>query len=407
MTEGDRLGSLQMGKTGHDGRGMCERFLGERELQMSEQPVDRIDLVAHIEAKVGRHLIVARARRVQLAGDRSDQLGEPRLDVEVNILERPGEGEGAGLDLGCDLVEAARYLLAFFLGDDAVVGKHGGMGLGRKNIVAPEALVEVDGGVYLLHNRGGARQKAAAPHGIGHERRALEQSEVSVEDVNRSAKRDRDASPATILIAALLAAIAGFGTVYLSFAPSDNGRFASSVKQGEVEAAAPAGEAAGHGNKGAMAAFLARPKPLDLPEISFVDAEGATKSLNDWRGRVVLLNIWATWCLPCREEMATLDKLQAELGGKDFQVVAVNIDRGGGDKPKNFLAEAGATHLSLYTDPTGKLFAGLKAVGMPTTLLLDRDGHEIGRLVGPANWGSPEALDLIKAAIAAPATAPA
>ena len=152
-----------------------------------------------------------------------------------------------------------------------------------------------------------------------------------------------------------------------------------------------------------MAAFLARPKPLDLGEVSFVDGEGATKSLSDWQGKVVLLNIWATWCVPCREEMATLDKLEAALGGKHFQVVAVNIDRGGADKPKSFLAETGATHLSLYTDPSGKLFSKLKAVGMPTTLLIDREGHEIGRLVGPANWDSPDALALIKAAIAAPA----
>jgi thiol-disulfide isomerase/thioredoxin len=154
-----------------------------------------------------------------------------------------------------------------------------------------------------------------------------------------------------------------------------------------------------------MAAFLARPKPLDLGEAGFVDADGGTKSLSDWRGKVVLLNIWATWCVPCRDEMATLDKLEAALGGKDFQVVAVNIDRGGSDKPKSFLAEAGATHLSLYTDPSGKLFSKLKAVGMPTTLLLDREGREIGRLVGPANWDSPDALALIKAAIAAPASA--
>ena len=233
---------------------------------------------------------------------------------------------------------------------------------------------------------------------------------MSVEDVNRSAKRDRNASPATILIAASLAAIAGFGTVYLSFAPSDNGRFASSIKQGEGGAAAPSGEKAGQGplaglNKGAMAAFLARQKPLDLGVVSFADGEGGTKSLSDWRGKVMLLNIWATWCVPCREEMATLDKLQAALGGKDFQVVAVNIDRGGADKPKSFLAETGATHLSLYTDPSGKLFSELKAVGMPTTLLIDRQGHEIGRLVGPANWDSPEALALIKAAIAVPASA--
>jgi thiol-disulfide isomerase/thioredoxin len=328
----------------------------------------------------------------------------------MDVFERAQEIEGAALDLGRDRIEATRYLLAVFLGDDAACGEHRGMGLGRKNIVAPEALVEVDGGVYLLLDCGGAREKAAAPHGVGHERRALSKSEVSVKDVNRSAKRDRDASPATIIIAALLAAIAGFGTVYWSFAPSDNGRFASSIKQDESGAAAPGGQIAGHGplaglNKGAMAAFLAKPKPLDLGEVSFAGADSRAKSLSDWRGKVVLLNIWATWCVPCREEMPTLDKLEAALGSKDFQVVAVNIDRGGGDKPKSFLAETGATHLSLYTDPSGKLFSVVKAVGMPTTLLLDREGREIGRLVGPAHWDSPEALALIKAAIAAPASA--
>ena len=226
--------------------------------------------------------------------------------------------------------------------------------------------------------------------------------------MNRSVKRDRDASPATIVIAAALAAIAGFATVYLSFAPSDNGRLATSVKQDEGGGAPAGGAASGpfsRLNKGAMAAFLARPKPLDLGEVSFVAADGATKSLSDWHGKVVLLNIWATWCVPCREEMAMLDKLEAELGGKDFQVVAVNIDRGAADKPKAFLAEIGATHLALYTDPSGKLFSKLKAVGMPTTLLLDRDGRETGRLVGPADWDSPDALALIKAAIAAPPSA--
>jgi thiol-disulfide isomerase/thioredoxin len=238
---------------------------------------------------------------------------------------------------------------------------------------------------------------------------------VSEEDVNGSEKRDRDASPATIVIAALLAAIAGFGTVYVSFAPSDNGRFALSPNtQGEGVATEPSsaagGGVAGQGplaglNKGAMAAFVARAKPLGLPEIAFADVKGDAKSLGDWHGKVVLVNIWATWCVPCREEMPTLDRLQAELGGRDFDVVAVNIDRGQGDKPKTFLAETGATHLQLYTDPSGKLFAALKTVGMPATLLIDREGREIGRLVGPADWDSPEALALIRAAIAAPASA--
>jgi thiol-disulfide isomerase/thioredoxin len=215
-------------------------------------------------------------------------------------------------------------------------------------------------------------------------------------------ERQRDRSPAFYLAAALLAAGAGFATVYLIFGPSDNG--------GVVESSAPPAETASQDeevvksplaglNKGAMAPFLIRPKPLDLPDLSFADANGGAKTLANFNGKVVLLNIWASWCVPCREEMPQLDKLQAELGGKDFDVVAVNIDRGGGDKAKKFLDETGATHLVPYTDPSGKLFAAVKAVGMPTTLLLDRDGKEIGRLVGPADWGSEEAKRLIEAAI--------
>lgn len=99
-----------------------------------------------------------------------------------------------------------------------------------------------------------------------------------------------------------------------------------------------------------------------------------------------------------------LDKLQADLGGENFDVVAINIDRGGADKAAKFLAETGVKHLQLYTDPSGKLFSLVKAVGMPTTLLIDREGREIGRLVGPAEWDSPEAVTLIKAAIVSPAT---
>jgi thiol-disulfide isomerase/thioredoxin len=215
-------------------------------------------------------------------------------------------------------------------------------------------------------------------------------------------KRQRDRSPAVNLAASLVAAIAGFATVYLIFGPSDNG--------GIAESTAPAAGSGGQDeevakgplvglNKGAMAPLLVRPKPLELPELSFAGPGGETKTLADFKGKIVLLNIWASWCVPCREEMPQLDKLQAELGGKDFEVVAVNIDRGGGDKAKKFLEETGATHLAAYTDPTGKLFAAVKAVGMPTTLLIDRDGKEIGRLVGPADWGSAEAKKLIEAAI--------
>jgi thiol-disulfide isomerase/thioredoxin len=209
------------------------------------------------------------------------------------------------------------------------------------------------------------------------------------------------------LVAGLLAAIAGFATVYVSFAPPDNGKSqpseTPSVPEGEGTPAS--GQGAGGVlaglNKGPMAPLLVRSKPLDLPPIEFADGEGAAKSLADFKGKVVLLNIWASWCVPCREEMPALDKLETELGGKDFAVVAVNIDKGGPDKARDFLAETGATHLPLYTEPSSKLFAALKAVGMPTTLVLDRDGREIGRLVGPADWSSPEAKRVIEAAIAA------
>ncbi len=221
----------------------------------------------------------------------------------------------------------------------------------------------------------------------------------------------RAAPPARLLVAGALAAIAGFATVYLSFAPPDNGPSepGASVPAAEAPGAPPADQGGGGGalaglNTGAMAPLLVRAKPLDVPAVEFLDGDGATKSLADFKGKVVLLNIWASWCVPCREEMPALDKLEAELGGKDFAVVAVNIDKGGADKARAFLAETGVTHLGLYTDPTGKLFAALKAVGMPTTLVLDRDGKEIGRLVGPADWSAPEARRVVEAAVAARAS---
>jgi thiol-disulfide isomerase/thioredoxin len=231
---------------------------------------------------------------------------------------------------------------------------------------------------------------------------------VSEEDLSETKLRERGASPAIYLVAAGLAAIAGFGTVYLSFAPPDNGPEAKEDSGAAGAGAATSGKTAKGSlaglNKGAMAPLLVRALPLDLPDVNFNDASGATKSLGDWRGKVVLLNIWATWCVPCRDEMPALDRLETELGGDAFEVVAVNVDKNGPDKAKAFLQETGATHLALYTDPSGKLFAALKAVGMPTTLIIDRNAKEIARLVGPADWGSPEAKRVIEAAVAQPAS---
>lgn len=155
-------------------------------------------------------------------------------------------------------------------------------------------------------------------------------------------------------------------------------------------------------NRGAMATFVFKKQPMKIANPpAFNGPDGKPMTLNDLKGKVVLLNLWATWCAPCRKEMPHLNQLQEELGSDQFEVVAVSVDRGSAEKSKQFLAEVGATSLRFYHDPKAKVGFALMAIGMPTTLLFDRDGREIGRLVGPAEWHSKEAKDLIKAAVAA------
>jgi thiol-disulfide isomerase/thioredoxin len=154
---------------------------------------------------------------------------------------------------------------------------------------------------------------------------------------------------------------------------------------------------------GEVAAVNVAKSPLKVPDLAFQDASGKQVTLADWRGRAVLLNLWATWCVPCRKEMPALDALQGKLGGADFQVVAVNIDTRDDDKPKAFLKEVGVTRLSYFADPSAKIFQDLKSIGrafgMPTTLLIDRQGCEIGSIAGPAEWASDDAIKLIQAAL--------
>ena len=154
---------------------------------------------------------------------------------------------------------------------------------------------------------------------------------------------------------------------------------------------------------GEVAALTMATAPLRLPDLTFEDADGKPKKLSDWRGKTVLLNLWATWCVPCRKEMPALDELQSKLGGKDFEVVAVNIDTRDPDKPKNFLKDANLTKLGYFTDQKAKVFQDLKAIGralgMPTSVLIDAQGCEIGTIAGPAEWASDDAVKLIKAAV--------
>src|SRR5271155_2248968 len=160
---------------------------------------------------------------------------------------------------------------------------------------------------------------------------------------------------------------------------------------------------------GEVAALSVAQTPFRVPDVAFKDAQGHDVTLANWRGRTVLLNLWATWCVPCRREMPALDALQASLGGPDFEVVAVNIDTRDPQKPIAFLKEVGISHLAYYTDESAKIFEDLKeagkAFGMPTTVIVDRNGCEIGTMAGPAEWASDDGVKLVSAAIAADANA--
>jgi thiol-disulfide isomerase/thioredoxin len=155
---------------------------------------------------------------------------------------------------------------------------------------------------------------------------------------------------------------------------------------------------------GEVAALTMVSKPRQMPDLAFMDGDGKPRKLSDWKGKTVLLNLWATWCVPCRKEMPALDKLEGKLGSDKFAVVAINIDTRDADKPKTFLKDANLTRLGNFHDEKAGVFQELKgiglALGMPTSVLIDGRGCEIGNMSGPAEWDSPDAIELIQASLA-------
>jgi thiol-disulfide isomerase/thioredoxin len=155
--------------------------------------------------------------------------------------------------------------------------------------------------------------------------------------------------------------------------------------------------------RGEVAALQVAKEPKALPALAFNGPDGKPTSLAEWRGKTVLFNLWATWCVPCRKEMPALAELQKKLGGEDFEVVTVNIDTRNLDKPRAWLAENKIEGLTYYADPAAKVFQELqkvgKAFGMPTTLIVDKRGCELATLAGPAEWASEDGLNVIRAAL--------
>ncbi|KRD99897.1 thiol:disulfide interchange protein [Bosea sp. Root381] len=155
--------------------------------------------------------------------------------------------------------------------------------------------------------------------------------------------------------------------------------------------------------RGEVAAVQVNATPMPTPDLAFDGPDGAPTTLSAFKGRTLLVNLWATWCPPCLKEMPSLDALQAGLGGADFQVVAINIDTRNLDKPKAWLADRKITALPYYADPQAKVFQDLRAArkveGMPVSLIVDAEGCELAILQGPADWASADAKALIGAAL--------
>jgi thiol-disulfide isomerase/thioredoxin len=194
-----------------------------------------------------------------------------------------------------------------------------------------------------------------------------------------------------------LTALIGFGAVYVIGGGFDNARSPKSGAEAQDFSPPAVGESGQSSFKfGKMAAFVAKKTPEPLPDITFQDANGKDVKLSSFKGKTILLNLWATWCGPCREEMPALNRLQEALGSDKFEVVALSLDRKGYDASRKFLDELKADKVKLYADPTAKQGMALKLLGMPTTILINKDGLEVGRLAGAAEWDSDDAKKLIQ-----------
>lgn len=204
-----------------------------------------------------------------------------------------------------------------------------------------------------------------------------------------------------IVLAVAAGMIAGALGVYVMGGASGNNAPELAGADAACAAKQELADAVGEAARGEVAAMLGASPPRLLSDLAFNDPDGQPMTLADLSGKTVLVNLWATWCAPCRHEMPALNRLQKELGGDDFEVVAVNVDTGDDTKPKRFLEETGVDALGYYRDNTLGLFNELKrrglALGLPVTLLVDGDGCMLAHMNGPAEWASEDAKRLIAA----------
>ncbi|AJY47504.1 thiol:disulfide interchange protein TlpA [Martelella endophytica] len=214
-------------------------------------------------------------------------------------------------------------------------------------------------------------------------------------------RRKSPVSAKLVLIALAAGLIAGAVAVYVKNAVSGNGAGAI-ADAGQCQSAVETAEKLKPLAAGEVAAFVPAEKPRPMQNLSFRNIDGET-TLESLKGKTVLMNLWATWCIPCREEMPALEALQAEMGSDNFEVVAVNIDTGSDEKPVRFMDDIGITNLAFYRDETMNTFNTLKkdglVFGLPATMLIDENGCLLGSMNGPAEWASEDAKALVGAAV--------
>lgn len=217
------------------------------------------------------------------------------------------------------------------------------------------------------------------------------------------------AGRAGLAAVAAAAALLGAGSYLLIAGPDAPAPAAETAAEPAATRPEPpaAAQPAAAGGAGGFQFASPRAPADDIAEVRFVDGEGLERSLAEFRGRGILLNVWATWCGPCREEMPTLDRLQERLGSERFEVVALSIDRDGLAPVREFYDELGLEALRTYVDATGAATILLEVLGLPSTLLIDAEGRELGRYVGPAHWDSDEVVEAIRRALDLPASPPA
>ena len=225
------------------------------------------------------------------------------------------------------------------------------------------------------------------------------------------AEEKRSLFPAArlIVLAVVAGAVAGAVAVYVTSRTAGNDAVqapaVAEASEADIAACAAKAERAkqiGAAATGAVAAMQSADPPQSLKALAFNAPDGKPMTLADRSGKTVLLNLWATWCAPCREEMPALNTLQKDLGGDDFEVIAINVDTGDDTKPKKFLAETGIDTLGYYRDNTLNLFNDLKrrglALGLPVTLLIDGEGCLLAHMNGPADWQGADAKRLVDTA---------